>query len=190
MNLNKQKICWRKLRRRNDTTATAASYFTQLIYLINRHINGNYPLFILLRNNAFNLSFGSVEYESPTRRKGIEAQTCEILLLRLFKSQGFAFCHKCLISKWDQGYDRVLHVSFKILLLWINLALREKECRKNKLSRIYLLAQLRWNWRNCLTAGRTMVLAKSKHMKISLIRVFSGKSSGSVSLLRRFWWLQ
>ena len=55
--------------------------------------------FILSRNNVFNLNFLSVEYESPTRRKGIEAQTCEIFLLRLFKSQGFAFCHTFVISK-------------------------------------------------------------------------------------------
>ena len=50
------------------------------------------------------------------KAKGIEAQTCEILLLRLFKSQDFAFCHTYVISKWDQGYDRVFHESFKILL--------------------------------------------------------------------------
>ena len=52
-----------------------------------------------IRKQCFNLNFGSVENESPTRRKGIEAQTCEILLLRLYKNQGFAFCHICVISK-------------------------------------------------------------------------------------------
>ena len=56
--------------------------------------------------HVFNLNFGSVEYESPTQRKGIEAQTFEILLLRL-----------CVLSHTShQGYDRVLQVSFKIML--------------------------------------------------------------------------
>ena len=36
------------------------------------------------------LVLARVEYESPTQRKKIEAQTCEILLPRLFKSQDFA----------------------------------------------------------------------------------------------------
>ena len=33
------------------------------------------------------------------KAKGIEAQTCEILLLRLFKSQDFAFCYTYVISR-------------------------------------------------------------------------------------------